>query len=95
MATKLSTLLRTTLLLGAVSILPAATAGLAAVDGRSGPEFGKLYTIYQLVKANYVDKTDDDKLRRVDLSVRGPGQKDGSLARQSGFLTEHKQDTTT
>ncbi len=62
MATKLSTLLRTSLLLGAVSILPATTAGLAAVDGRSGPEFGKLYTIYQLVKANYVDKTDDDKL---------------------------------
>ncbi|MCW1401470.1 S41 family peptidase [Novosphingobium sp. MW5] len=62
MATKLSTLVRTSLLLGAVSILPAATAGLAAVDGRSGPEFGKLYTIYQLVKANYVDKTDDDKL---------------------------------
>ncbi|MEY4159903.1 MAG: hypothetical protein RLZZ136_524 [Pseudomonadota bacterium] len=62
MAGKFATIIRATLLIGAVSLLPAATAGLAAVDGRAGPEFGKLYTIYQLVKANYVDQTDDDKL---------------------------------
>jgi carboxyl-terminal processing protease len=45
-----------------VALLPATTAGLAAVDARSGPQFGKLVAIYQLVKANYVDKVDDDKL---------------------------------
>jgi len=62
MTTRFPALARAALLISAVSLIPAATAGLAAVDGRSGPEFGKLYTVYQLVKANYVDKTDDDKL---------------------------------
>jgi carboxyl-terminal processing protease len=32
------------------------------VDSRSGPQFGKLIAIYQLIKANYVDNVDDDKL---------------------------------
>jgi carboxyl-terminal processing protease len=50
------------LLVSAVALLPATTAGLAAVDARSGPQFGKLVAIYQLVKANYVDPVDDDKL---------------------------------
>ena len=62
MAAKLSAIARAALLVSAVSLLPAATAGLAAVDGSSGPDFGKLYTVYQLVKADYVDKTDDEKL---------------------------------
>ncbi len=62
MSKKLTSITRMALLAGAVTLLPATTAGLAAVDGRAGPEFGKLYTIYQLVKANYVDATDDDKL---------------------------------
>jgi carboxyl-terminal processing protease len=55
-------ILRAALLVGAVSMIPAATAGLAAVDGRSGPEFGRLLTVYQLVKAQYVEPVDDDKL---------------------------------
>lgn len=59
---KLASVTRAILLLSAVALLPATTAGLAAVDGRSGPEFGKLVAIYQLVKANYVDPVDDDKL---------------------------------
>ena len=62
MAATLSAIARAALLVSAVSLLPAATAGLAAVDGSSGPDFGKLYTVYQLVKADYVDKTDDEKL---------------------------------
>ncbi|WP_423141304.1 S41 family peptidase [Parablastomonas sp. CN1-191] len=55
-------ILRAALLVGAVSLIPAATAGLAAVDARSGPEFGRLLTVYQLVKAQYVEQVDDDKL---------------------------------
>ena len=62
MASKIATLTRAGLLLTAASLLPAATAGLAAVDGRAGPEFGRLFGIYQLIKANYVEPTDDDKL---------------------------------
>jgi len=59
---KLASLTRAALLVSAVALLPATTAGLAAVDARSGPQFGKLVAIYQLVKANYVDPVDDDKL---------------------------------
>ncbi|HEY6868396.1 MAG TPA: S41 family peptidase [Novosphingobium sp.] len=53
---------RAGLLLSAVALVPAATAGLAAVDGRAGPEFGRLFTVYQLIKANYVEPVSDDKL---------------------------------
>ena len=59
---KFSAVLRCGLLAGAVALLPATTAGLAAVDGRAAPQFARLYTIYQLIKADYVDQTDDDKL---------------------------------
>lgn len=58
----LAPVLRATMLVGAVALLPATTAGLAAVDSRSSPEFGKLFAIYQLVKDNYVDQVDDTKL---------------------------------
>jgi len=54
--------LRAALLLGTVALLPATTAGLAAMDGRVAPAFGRLFTVYNLVKANYVEPTDDDKL---------------------------------
>ncbi len=62
MARTLASITRAALLVGAVSLLPAATAGLAAVDGRAGPEFSKLFAVYQLIKADYVEKVDDDKL---------------------------------
>ena len=59
---KFANLTRAALLVSAVALLPATTAGLAAVDSRSGPQFGKLVAIYQLIKANYVDQVEDDKL---------------------------------
>ena len=55
-------LLRAGLLVSAVALLPATTAGLAAVDGRAGPQFGRLLAVYNLVKAQYVENVDDDKL---------------------------------
>ena len=39
---KLASLTRAALLVSAVALLPATTAGLAAVDSRSGMQFGKL-----------------------------------------------------
>lgn len=33
-----------------------------------------------------VKETDDERLRRVDITVTGPGQKSGSLAQLNGFL---------
>lgn len=59
---KFASLTRAALLVSAVALIPAATAGLAAVDARSGPQFGKLIAVYQLIKANYVEQVDDDKL---------------------------------
>lgn len=81
MPRKLASLTRAALLVTTVALLPVTTAGLAAVDGRSGPEFGKLVAIYHLVKANYVEDVDDDKLIR--------GAIDGMLASldpHSGYL---------
>ena len=62
MRSRLPAILRAALLAGVVAILPVATAGLAAVDARVGPQFGRLFAVYQLIKADYVDTTDDDKL---------------------------------
>ena len=55
-------LLRASALVSAVALIPSATAGLAAVDARSGPQFGKLLAVYQRIKADYVEPIDDDKL---------------------------------
>jgi carboxyl-terminal processing protease len=60
--TPLKTVTRAALLVSAVALIPATTAGLAAVDGKAGPEFGRLFTVYQLIKANYVEQVDDDRL---------------------------------
>ncbi len=50
------------LLVSAVALIPATAEGLAVVEGRAGPQFGRLFTVYQLIKADYVESTDDDKL---------------------------------
>ena len=59
---KSATLLRAALATSVVALIPATTAGLAAVDARSGPQFSRLITVYQLVKAQYVEQVDDTKL---------------------------------
>ena len=64
MPARLASLTRAALLVSAVALLPATTAGLAAVDGRSSAQFAKLMTVYQIVKANYVEKVDDAKLMK-------------------------------
>ena len=61
-ALKFRPILRAVLLVSAVAMIPATTAGLAAVDGAAGPEFSRLFTVYQIIKANYVEPVDDDKL---------------------------------
>ncbi|MBU3992473.1 MAG: S41 family peptidase [Alphaproteobacteria bacterium] len=78
---KFRPLVRAALLVSAVALVPATTAGLAAVDGSAGPEFNRLFTIYQLIKANYVEPVDDKKLIK--------GAIDGMLASldpHSGYL---------
>ena len=57
------------MLVSAVALIPAATAGFAAVDGRSGPQFGKLVAIYRLVQENYVDEVKGEDL--VEGAISG------------------------
>ena len=72
LSTRFASYLRASALVIAVALLPATTAGLAAVDSRSGPEFGKLFAIYERIKSSYVEPVDDDKLLK--------GAIDGMLA---------------
>ena len=69
---KLAALVRSAALVSAIALIPATTAGLAQVDSRAGPEFAKLFAVYQRIKASYVEPVDDDKLIR--------GAIDGMLA---------------
>ena len=57
-----ATFARSTALVAAVALIPATTSGMAEVDGRAGPQFAKLFAVYQKVKADYVDPVQDDKL---------------------------------
>lgn len=70
--TKIASLLRSAALVTAVALIPTATATMAQVDGRAGPEFSRLFTVFQRIKASYVDKVEDDVLIR--------GAIDGMLA---------------
>jgi carboxyl-terminal processing protease len=69
---KLASLLRAGALATAVALLPATTAGIAQVEGRSSPEFAKLFATYQRIKASYVEPVEDEVLIR--------GAIDGMLA---------------
>lgn len=72
LADRSRSIFRSAALVTAVALIPATTAGLAQVDGRAGPEFGKLFAVYQRIQASYVEPVDDEKLIR--------GAIDGMLA---------------
>ena len=72
LAARSRSLIRSAALVTAVALIPATTAGLAQVDGRAGPEFAKLFAVYQRIQSSYVEKVDDEKLIR--------GAIDGMLA---------------
>ncbi|MFW5634910.1 MAG: S41 family peptidase [Erythrobacter sp.] len=61
---KIAGLLRSAALVTAVAVVPATTASMAQIDGRAAPEFAKLFTVMQRVKANYVEDVTDEKLVR-------------------------------
>ena len=69
---KIAELMRSAALVTAVALIPATTATFAQVDGRVGPEFAKLFAVYQRIQASYVEPVDDEKLIR--------GAIDGMLA---------------
>ncbi|MCA0978967.1 S41 family peptidase [Qipengyuania flava] len=59
---KFAAFARSAALVTAVALVPATTAGLARVEGSAGPEFSKLFAVYQRVKASYVEPVKDDVL---------------------------------
>ena len=69
---KFAQFLRAAALVSAVAVIPATTAGLAAVDGRVGPEFARFFATYERIKSSYVEEVDEEKLIR--------GAIDGMLA---------------
>ena len=72
MPKKAIALLQSAALVTTVALIPTATASMAQVEGRAGPEFSKLFATYQRIKASYVEDVDDEKLVR--------GAIDGMLA---------------
>ena len=66
---KFLTFARAGLLVSAVALLPVSTAGLAAVDASSGPQFARLMAVFEKIKEDYVEPVDDDKL--IDGAIQG------------------------
>jgi len=61
---KFVALLQSAALVTTVALIPTATASMAQVEGRAGPEFSKLFATYQRIKASYVEEVDDETLVR-------------------------------
>ncbi len=59
-----SNFLRATALVTAVALLPLTTAGLSAVDANNQREIGNFISVYQQVRASYVEEVDDEKLMK-------------------------------
>ena len=57
-------LLRSLALVTAVAIVPAASAGFAAVDVKTYREMDQFLAVFERVRADYVDQVDDQKLIR-------------------------------
>ena len=66
---KFAELARSAALVTALALIPATTAGLAQVEGRAGPEFSKVFAVYQRIKASYVEEVDDQTL--IDGMIDG------------------------
>ena len=61
-------LLQATAIVAALSLLPTATAGMAAVDTNTYREMDKFLDVFNRVKADYVDKVTDDQLIKGAIS---------------------------
>ncbi|NJC35159.1 carboxyl-terminal processing protease [Sphingomonas jejuensis] len=83
-------LLTAALLLGGIALVPATTAGLAAVDSATYRELDQFMNVFERVRSEYVDQVDDETLIR--------GAIDGmlsSLDPHSGFLDASDFDNLT
>ena len=55
-------LLTATALVGALAMVPITTSAMAAVDSSTVRQFDRFLDVYNRIKADYVDKVDDDTL---------------------------------
>lgn len=69
---KIASLARSAALVSAVALLPATTMTMAQVEGSVGPEFARLFAVFDRIKSSYVEDVDDAELVR--------GAIDGMLA---------------
>src|SRR6478609_6879050 len=76
---KLAPTVRAAALLTAVALLPATTAVFAQVEGRSSPEFAKLFATYQRIKSSYVEPVDGE-VKVVSPFKGSPADKAGIKA---------------
>ena len=63
-----SALFRTTLTFGALALIPAATAAMAAAESDSYRMLDEFMDVFQKVRSDYVDKVDDEKLIKGAIS---------------------------
>lgn len=60
--------LTATALLGSLTLIPLATQAMAAADSSTYREFDQFLDVFNRIKADYVDKVDDDKLIKGAIS---------------------------
>ncbi|MBU6207444.1 MAG: S41 family peptidase, partial [Alphaproteobacteria bacterium] len=80
--------LRSLLFISALALFPAANATIASAETDVSREFAPLFEVFRLVKANYVDPTDDTKL--VNGAIDGMLK---SLDPHSSYETGTEYDT--
>ena len=61
-------LLTATAIIGSLSLIPLATQAMAAVDTDTYREFDQFLDVFNRIKADYVDKVDDDTLIKGAIS---------------------------
>ncbi len=81
-------LLRAAAVVGAVSLIPAATAGLAAVDVNTYKELDQFMNVFERVRGEYVDKVDDKTpLRGAIDGMHNSLDPHSSYLDEKGFTT--------
>lgn len=69
--------LTATAIVGALAMVPITTSAMAAVDSSTVRQFDRFLDVYNRIKADYVDKVDDDTL------IKGAIQGDARCARSA------------
>ncbi|WOK35646.1 S41 family peptidase [Sphingomonas sp. C3-2] len=80
-------MIRAALAVSAIALVPVATAGMAAVDAKTWRELDQFIAVFERVRADYVEKVDDEKL--IKGAINGML---ASLDPHSSYLDAHDFD---